>query len=753
MARRQTAALVALALLGGLGLGFATTAASGARRADSAYNRLRVESLAPDALFDVTDLSDQDVARLARLRGVLSIARFSYTPVAPSPLMPGVDAGAFVGLDPDFLFSVYRPIVLSGRLPDPTAGDEVVVNEALARIGHLEAGQRVELVSGFDQPAPIGEATVVGIVRGIFDVGANSGNPTVLLSERFLEQHRDGVQLGPQPAGLVRLVGGERDLPAFRRDAGEIVGRDVVPGFSGDDEATGPNRTLRVQTVGLGILALVAGIVTLGAVAQALSRLLDRALADLPMLVAIGVRPRQRLTLGALLALPVALGGGVVAMGLAFVASPLIPTGFARTVDPVRGHHLDVTIVAGALCVWALMLVGAGVGLAWRHGHSTGRDLGRRRRSIRALPLRVRLGCEAALAPVSGAGGIAARSALVAAVVGVGGVVSVATFGASLAHLLDAPELQGWSFDAAIVNGDEDVDSMRQALAALPEDRAISEVGWATLVDIDIGGRAVEAYAFDPGSERLHPTVGSGRPPSADDEIVLGRDFDASLGDRVVVSGPAGQESLVVVGSATYPELGNNSDLGGSASLARATASRLGAVEHGSAALIRLRAGHVPAELDAYSDVGEVVTPFRSPRVRNLEELGELPWLLALFASAVGLLAVGHGLWASARARRRERAVLASIGFCPGDLRAMLLWQALCIAGIGAIVGVAAGVVGGTDAWSVVADATAVVDHKVVPWLLVALIVGGACVAFTLMALAEAHRTREARISDVLRGE
>jgi ABC-type lipoprotein release transport system permease subunit len=759
MARRQATALVVLAIVGGLGLGFVMTAASGARRADTAYSRLRHVTLAPDGLLDGSELSDRDVEALASMPGVRGVGRFSYTPVAPSPLTPGVDAGAFVGLDPDFLSRVDRPLVVQGRLADPDAGDEVVVNETLADSAGLRPGQEIDLVSGFDQPAPIGSATVVGVVRGTFDVGANAGNGSLLLSRAFLEQHREGVQLGGQPALLVRLAAGDDDLPAFERAASAALGRPVVAQFSGSDEAVSTERTLDVQTIGLGILALVAGLAVGAAVVQATSRVLERALADLPILVAVGVRPRHRVVLGGLVVVPVAVLGGLVGAGVAYVASPLIPTGFARSVDPTTGHHLDVVAVAGVVGVWTVLLAASGVTLAWRQrpGPVRPRRAGRRRGSLASLPPRVRLGCEAALVPANREGGVASRSALVSAVVGVAGVVAVVTFGSSLTRLLDTPRLQGWSFDAAIVAGDTDLEALRPPLASLSQDDAVREVAWVTIVEVLLGGAPVESYAFDPDGGRLHPTMRSGRPPLTDDEVAVGADLlraaGLSLGDTVEASGPSGSVELTIVGTATYPELGNNGDLGHMASLTRAAAQRVGAPERGSAALVGLRAGRSPAALDRYADVGELVTPFRVPRVRNLEEVGRLPWLLAAFVSALAVLAVAHGLWSSARARRRELAVLVAIGFRPRDIRGMHLWQAACIAVVGAVLGLVGGIFLGTSAWSAVATATAVVDRPVIPVGLLGLVVLAALVTCHLIGRVEAGVTRRVSVARGLQGD
>jgi ABC-type lipoprotein release transport system permease subunit len=720
--RRQLAGFVLLAVIGGLGMGFSMVAMAGARRADSAYDRLRLATRSPDAMFDGTGVDDATLGRLAEVPEVRAIARFSYTPVSPASLAPGVDSGAFVGFDDDFLTRVYRPLVLSGRLPRPDAADEVLVNESLAKVGHLRAGQRVTLVSGFDKPASIGDATIVGVVRGIFDVGANTQNLSMLLSKAFLDQHRDQLQIGPQPGVLVRLADGESGIAGFERAARAVTGRDVAAQFSGNDEAEPTARVLAVQTIGLALLGLVAFVATIAVTLQALSRLLDDALADLPILVAIGLRPRQRLTVGALLAVPVALVGCLVASGVATFASPLVPTGFARAVDPVRGIRVDLTVVVAMAIVWVLAIGGIGVALAWRHGRGSTRrrSRGRTGRLVGSLPARARLGCEAALVPVRGPGGAASRSALVAVAFAVTCVIALGTFGVSLRHLLDDPALQGWDFDAAIVSGDGSVDSLQQSLSGLSSDGNVEGIGWMSIVDVEIEGRPVEAYAFEPGGA-IHPTMRFGHPPLADDEVVLGADIMArrglSIGDTVEVAGQSDSTRLVVVGSATYPELGNNSDLAGGASLTMATASRLGVVVHGGAALIRLGPGARTGSLAKYSGAGEFVMPFRPPRVRNLEQVGALPWVLATFVALLGLFAVGHGMWRSVRARRRDLAVLATVGFRPRDLRAIVLWQATCIAVVGIGFGVIAGIILGKAAWTAVAGFTGVVDQLVVPVL------------------------------------
>ena len=180
MLRRGIVGFLLLGVAVGLGMGFSATALAGARRADSAYVRLGAATLAPDALLGEDALDANGLARLEGLDGIRAVARFTYTPVAPA--VAGKNAGAFVGLDTDFLERVYRPLVVRGRRPRPGRIDEVMVNETMASRARLRLGQRVELRSGFDKRISLGPVTVVGVVRGIFDVGANVGNSSMLLS-------------------------------------------------------------------------------------------------------------------------------------------------------------------------------------------------------------------------------------------------------------------------------------------------------------------------------------------------------------------------------------------------------------------------------------------------------------------------------------------------------------------------------------------------------------------------------------------
>ena len=215
----------------------------------------------------------------------------------------------------------------------------------------------------------------------------------------------------------------------------------------------------------------------------------------------------------------------------------------------------------------------------------------------------------------------------------------------------------------------------------------------------------------------------------------------------MVVRGANGHARLRIVGSATYPELGNNSDLASGISITQATATRLGAPTTGTVGLVRFEGRGGLQTLATHRGDGEVVAAFRPPRVRTLEYVGSMPAVLAAFLGALGLLAVVHALRRSSRERRHDFALLATLGVTRSGRRAIVAWQSLTIACVALALGIPTGLLIGRAAWSAVADATGVVDALAVPspWiLLLAAVTVLVCVGFGLIAARPAIRPRPA---------
>lgn len=758
--RRRARAVLGLIVVIGLGAGFALTAAGGARRASTGWERFRAATLAPHAVFSLPENAlPGTFERVAELPLVDAVAPFSFTPVAPKGLRSEINVASFVGLTDDFTTSLYRPRILAGRRPLAGRADEVTMNQVLADRTGLRVGQEVTLVSGFD-PADLtdlGRVAVVGVHEGSFDIGLSAGGATLLLPAAFFRAHQANLEVGP-PAAVVRLRGGDAATPRFAEQVAAIAGPGAFV-ISAEEEGAAIVDALRVQALALWLLAAVAGLATLVAGIQALGRVLADAGADQEVLAAMGLSPPARRALGLVPALAVGMGAAVVAAAVAVAASPLVSTGLARRVEPDRGVFVDeLTLVAGV----GLLLAGLAIaGLA--HGRRQARA---RRRPDRSRPsgahagrVTLDIGAGWALAPARTPAGTAARSAVVAVAAGVAGVVGVATFAASLDHLYATERLYGWDFDGALVTVDGTLAGLDDTMTALTGNPSVTGLARVEVVRLSVGGHTVDAFAIDPVRGQVQPTLLAGRAPVGDDEVALGTEnlerLGVAVGDVVPVDGPPPTRSLRVVGVAVFPEVGIDGDLANGALLTRTAADKLGLQRAGGLALVRVAPGvnagkvlsrHAQGNIDA-------VLPFKPSRLRNMREVGAIPAVLAAFLTLLAAAAVGHALVVSVRARRRDIAVLRALGLIRGQLRTIVAVQAGVTASIGLLVGVPLGVVAGRWAWTLIANGLGVVEQPVVAWLACLATVAASLIIANLLAALPARAAARPWPAEILRTE
>ena len=94
----------------------------------------------------------------------------------------------------------------------------------------------------------------------------------------------------------------------------------------------------------------------------------------------------------------------------------------------------------------------------------------------------------------------------------------------------------------------------------------------------------------------------------------------------------------------------------------------------------------------------------RPADIENLQRVNRLPALLAGLFALIALLIVGNMLVTSVRRRRREVAVLRSIGFVRRQVSAIVIWQATMVALVAIVVGVPVGAAAGRATWTLVTD-------------------------------------------------
>jgi putative ABC transport system permease protein len=105
----------------------------------------------------------------------------------------------------------------------------------------------------------------------------------------------------------------------------------------------------------------------------------------------------------------------------------------------------------------------------------------------------------------------------------------------------------------------------------------------------------------------------------------------------------------------------------------------------------------------------------RPAAVTGLARIAAVPLLLS---GSLALMAMGtfaHVLVSSTRRRRRDLAILQTLGFVPGQVRRALGWQAAILAVIALLIGLPAGIAAGRWGWTIFADQLGVLPEPVVP--------------------------------------
>jgi ABC-type lipoprotein release transport system permease subunit len=148
-----------------------------------------------------------------------------------------------------------------------------------------------------------------------------------------------------------------------------------------------------------------------------------------------------------------------------------------------------------------------------------------------------------------------------------------------------------------------------------------------------------------------------------------------------------------------------------------------------------------------------VVFPPPQPDLTDLERVGYLPGLLAGLMALLALGTVTHALVTSVRRRRRDLAMLKTLGFTRGQVSQTVAWQATTFALLAALAGLPVGIAAGRWAWRLVADQLGVVSGPVVPPAPVLVVAAGALLAANLAAAGPGWMAARVRPATVLRSE
>jgi putative ABC transport system permease protein len=811
--RGRARASLLLTLLVGLTSALVLAAAAGARRSETALPRFLAANRTMDAAVVVlVDDPADDLARARRQVAQLPEVRQVFRLTA-SLLLAGVDPTdparwhrqrGTLALDPGGSVALGRPIVVAGRLPDERRLEEAVVDEELAERRHLWVGSRYRVRAfTFEQFGAAGEGRaavphgaevelrIVGIIRAVRDlVPAVTDQDNLFVNDGDLYLtpaywQRYGADIARYGIGLaVALRNGQADLPelsaSLRRLYGDRARVEPVEGLeSGETITAGTRRAIRLESAALAAFALLAALAALLLVGQTLGRQILLEAAEGPILRALGMTRGQLVGVAVVRAAPIAVAGAAVAVTGAVALSPATPLGVARRAEPDPGLAVDLPILAvGAVAVVAGVLACAAVA-GWRAAHAPIGGLsvtevgGAQRRSRIAdalaaagLPPTAVTGTQFALEPGRGRAAVPVRSAIIAAGAGVCALTVAVTFGASLLYLLSHPRAYGVTWDVKVGNF-ADPGAAAEAVRRLDTNPGVAAYagGVTGLLDPLIDGRSVPVLSFAPGKGELLPAVVEGRAPFQPQEIALGsvtmRILGKRIGDTVVATTPTASQRLRVVGRVIV----NGGDLWA------AIAPGKGAIAHvelwrrlsppgtpiGPASFfVRLDPGsdrrRAIARLE-HDFPNAVVFPLKQPDLTNLERVSYLPGLLAGLVALLALGTIAHTLITSVRRRRRDLAILKTLGFGSGQVSQTLAWQATTFALVAGLIGVPLGIAGGRWAWRLLAQQLGVATGPVVPPLPVLAIAVGALLAANVVAAGPGWLAARTRPAVTLRAE
>lgn len=364
------------------------------------------------------------------------------------------------------------------------------------------------------------------------------------------------------------------------------------------------------------------------------------------------------------------------------------------------------------------------------------------------------------------------RATLAAAAVGIAAMAAALTVGGSLTHLLSTPRLYGVNYDAD-VEAQGNFADVRPLVAAARADPAVSAVEVAsTGIPMFSRGVSFGATAGTPVQGTFDPTLVDGRSPGNPDEIVLGTRTASALHARIGDTIPVTVANLTrpipmrVVGIGVMPPVTDTEQLGrGAVFSADAESAITAAAPKGfpfpppGDLLIRFHNGAKATELPRLTALlggpGTVsVYPARQPvDVANFAQSSHLPLFLAGLFALLATSATAHLLVSAVRRRRRDLAVLKTLGLVPRQVASVIGWQASTVAVVGTVVGLPVGIAAGRWVWTLIARQVGVVVQPTVPWLFVAAIVPCAAAVANLVAVGPAVAASRIRSAVALRAE
>ncbi len=543
---------------------------------------------------------------------------------------------------------------------------------------------------------------------------------------------------------------------------------------------------VKPESVALGAFGVIAALVCLILSVQALSRHLRQGNDERRILQSLGASHSDTFAESMIGVVGSVTVGVALAVIVAVALSPLAPLGPVRAVYPDGGLAWDWTVLGLGAFILLTVLGGSSVLIALanspqrlRAATSVGprRSVTVRRLQLLGFPLVPTIGAHFALESPRGRGEVPVRSILVGAVLAVTLMTTTLTFSSGLHTLISRPALYGWNWNYLL---NPSISVPPAMLRALNHDPDVAKWSGADYTDLTIDGLTVPVLLVSAHAQVVPPIL-SGHGLRNNHEIVLGNQTLALLhkkvGQTVLIGYGAKSNAPIyipptpmkIVGTATFPAVGfatavaEHTSMGTGALIpvgveprrfAQAIAHKDPNLNGPGLVFIRTRRGVSPAaakrNLEALAHeanvifnkdpraFGNLVTVLgvqRPAQIVDYRSIGATPVLLATGLASAAVVGLSLTLIASVRRRRRDLAVMKTLGFTRRMIAAAVAWQATIDGFFGAVIGIPLGILMGRELWTLFARDINAVPQPTVPATAV-ILVGFGTLAIAVIASA-----------------
>ena len=708
-----------------------------------------------------------DVAALAGTAHVDSIT-FVFGVISAPGSSNGMNASSLAG---SYLATGSR--LISGRAPAPTAKGEFVASRSFIEATHAAVGDEFELktltqaqadTNGYGNEPPAGP-TVPSVLVGIIDGPANLDDPTpsLVFSPALLDDPQIGIKVTIMTVRFKPGVG----LDTFRTQLDTLPASGSLSLDKGVLVSPALRKAIDAQALGLWALATVAAVAAAVALGQLITRHVRLTDGEQTRLSSIGYVDAQIVGESIARAAVPVVSGVVIGVGVSVALSRLFPTGFVRRIEPDSGFRFETgVLLLGAAAFSAALVLWMSISLML--SRRTARHISRTTTAVEAIASRTGsatagTGLRFAFARRENDGS-SVRAIIVGLSLTIVGMVASLTFAISMGRLVSEPARYGVNYDIMIGSGANTIPDDQRA--ALDADADITALTLYADGQARHGTTTVRLVGMKRVKGDIGPPVLDGRLPASDDEIALGRltakSFNVASGDQLELDGDGRSRTFHVTGLVVVPSIGVNEGIGQDAVVTFGGMAAIDPSAGAGTAIAKFagvtqRAGIIRLSQQLGLDPSVVGDPTqegsRPAAIVNVARVRSIPFVLATLLSALALLTLGYVMITSVLNRRKDVAILRSIGADKRWISRAVHWQATTFTLAPVVIGIPLGLIVGRIVFRSFADSIGTLNSASIPVLLIAVLaLGLALVANTVASLA-ARRSFRLTPAALLRSE